>query len=161
MLTRDPIPSQPKKVKTPNPCGTCAVVGVIMIIFVVIYAIYAFNEANQNTQTIMNSTPIQVTAGQLINDYANNQVAADDKYKNQNLEISGVVQSVNTGLINDPYVVIAPNTQTFNAIECSFNSDQEQSFAALNAGQSVTMEGIGNGYMISSVMVNNCSLITH
>ena len=86
----------------------------------------------QSTSTSnQNSAPIVISATQLINDYANNQIAADDKYKNQNLEISGVVQSINTGILDSPYVVIAPNVQTFNAIECGFNSDQEQKLCRL------------------------------
>lgn len=161
MITRDTIPSQLKKAtKSVNPCGTCLGAFILAIIAVVAFVVSAFNTADQNTQAILNSTPITVSAAQIIGDYANNQVAADDKYKNQLLEISGIVQSINTGLIDNPYIVVAPNMQTYNAIECEFSPDHEQSFAALNAGQNVTVEGIGDGYIISSVMVNNCLLVT-
>lgn len=100
-----------------------------------------------------------ISASQLISEYTNNEVAADQKYQNYNLEISGVVQSISKNLFNDPYIVIAPNTQTFNGIQCSFNQDQEGGLATLNTGQNITVEGIGNGYMLNSVMVNNCSIV--
>jgi len=124
------------------------------------YSVYLFSIAGQPTPTAnQTSTPIIVSASQIIGDYANNEVSADQKYKNYYLEISGIVQSINKDLFNDPYIVIAPNKQTFNGIECSFNQDQEGELANLNAGQSITVEGIGNGYVLNSVMVKNCSII--
>ncbi|HUC01947.1 MAG TPA: hypothetical protein VMA75_03505 [Candidatus Paceibacterota bacterium] len=44
---------------------------------------------------------------------------------NQTLEVSGLVQSVNEGILNDPYVVIVPNMNTaFSGIQCHFDQSR-------------------------------------
>ncbi len=159
----DIIQSQPKKVikPNPNPCGTCAGVGIVMIILVGIYIIYAFNVSNQNTQTILNSRPTPVTAGQLIAAYAGNTISGDDRYKGKLIEITGLVQNVDTTL-GQPYVALTDNGSDASNILCSFNSGADSQLASLVSGQTVTLEGIGDGASAlgGSVMVNNCSLIT-
>jgi hypothetical protein len=117
--------------------------------------------ANQSTPP-SNSTaaPIVVSAAQLTSEYASNEVAADSKYKNQYLQISGNVDSVNTDLFGNPYVVITTGSQLFNEIQCSFSQDQESSLTLLQKGDPIVVDGIGNGYVITDVMVKNCSVVS-
>lgn len=138
---------------------------IFALIFVVIgtwwFTMSVLNAPQSTSTSNQNSAPILVSANQLMTDYANNEIAADNKYKNENLEISGLVQSVNEGILSDPYIVIVPTTNTaFSGIQCHFNESQAQELSTLNSGQSITVEGTGNGEILGEQMVENCSIVT-
>lgn len=126
-----------------------------------IYWVTSTNNNQQGSNPTPAAAPIMVSADQLMSDYANNEIAADNKYKNQTLEISGLVQSVNEGILSDPYIVIVPTENTaFSGIQCHFNESQAQELSTLNSGQSITVEGTGNGEILGEQMVEDCSIIS-
>jgi hypothetical protein len=101
-----------------------------------------------------------VSQYQLINDYAKNEISADNEYQNHYLQISGIVQSISKDLFNNPYIVLASNPDAVGrGIQCSFDQGQESELATLQSGQPITVEGVGNGYTLGAVMVKSCSIV--
>jgi hypothetical protein len=100
-----------------------------------------------------------VFAPQLIEDYASNEVAADGKYKNQLLEISGTVQSVSEDPLGNPYVMVSASIQTPNGVQGDFSQDQDGELSSLNPGQYITIECMGRGDVLGTVTATNCSIV--
>ena len=104
------------------------------------------------------SAPIVVTASQLEQAYNDNSVAADQKYKGNLIEVSGVIVDIGTGLFNEPYVMLAGDTMGDN-VQCIFDASEDNAIASLVKGQSVTLEGTGDGSSLSNAALSHCSIV--
>jgi len=108
-----------------------------------------------NFKTAPSDKPIKITATQLYAEYDENPVRADQKYKGQLLQVSGVVDS-----IGHDYVSL--NAGAFLAtIHCSFAAEQQPQIAQVDKGQLVTIQGRCTGYLsvLSVVYLESCRLV--
>ena len=115
------------------------------------------------------SVQIQISARDLADDYAANEVAADSKYKSKHARITGVVEAVGAGQelrLGDgtswtilAYALIHPEIPCF--------VDDPDSLASLTQNQLVTVEGIVLGYRTLEVegfatkiiVIGSCSIV--
>lgn len=147
-----------------KPVNGWQIISIFFTLIAVLCFAYAFNLFGiaQPAPTNQSSAPIIVSQSQLINDYANNEISADNEYQNHYLQIAGVVQSISKDLFGNPYIVLASTANDIgNGVQCAFSQNQESELASLQTGQPITVEGIGNGYTLGAVMVKNCSIVTH
>lgn len=102
---------------------------------------------------------IKVTASQLYSDYEANEVAADAKYKDKKVEITGTISSIGKDLMDTPYValVVSPNNPVFS-VQCMFKKGDESQLAALAKGSDITLKGKVGG-KLGNVLINDCSLV--
>lgn len=102
---------------------------------------------------------IKVTASQLYDDYEANEVAADAKYKDKKVEISGTISGIGKDLMDTPYValVVAPNNPVFS-VQCMFRKGDEVQLTALTKGSDLVLKGKVSG-KLGNVLVNDCSLV--
>ena len=105
------------------------------------------------TKTTAYVPAITVSAATLIADFEANEIAADLKYENKILRVSGIVMRIGKDILDDPYVVIGSDAGEFWGIQCMFNS--EYALVSLREGRQVTIEGKCTGYFISA-MLRNC-----
>ncbi len=100
---------------------------------------------------------IKVTADELCNDYEKNEINADKKYKNQLLEISGVVDGIDSDIMDEPVVRLkCGNEYSFTNVSCSFTSKDEA--AELEKGKEITIIGKSTGEVIGSPTVKDCQI---
>ncbi len=158
---------QPQNVLRKKANGAQLVIAIftaIAIIYVA-YSLHWFSDGQQPTQpsslpTIApNAQPIKVLANQLVGDYGENQIAADNKYKGQLLQISGLVDSVGKDVQGNPFVVIKTNLQSFSAVDCFFSQSQEGQLASLMSGDAIIAQGMESNYLAGNVEVKSCSLV--
>ena len=100
-----------------------------------------------------------VTAGQLLDEYDANEVAAELKYKNKLIAVSGYVDSINVNNITgEPYVNLigSPGEWTLFWVRCTFPISAQTSLATLSEGDYVTIIGTCKYYILGSVMVDDC-----
>jgi len=97
---------------------------------------------------------LEVTAEQLFADYEANEVSADNQYKGKTLAVSGKVAGINKDFSDEIYVELAANP--FQSIQA--RGIPQDAAAALKKGQSVTVECVGDGLMMTLPMLKNCSL---
>lgn len=125
-----------------------------------------------NTETLTDETsmepPIQLTVEKLRNDYDDNPFAADQAYKNKNLEITGKILTIDRNNNGVPYIdFVADNTQdVFTDVFCHFDKKDESSLAQVKRGQIVKIQGICMGQKNSNVLpgssifIDNCKIIS-
>lgn len=101
--------------------------------------------------------PIQVSASKLFIDYQANEVAADNIYKGKRLAVRGTVQSINKDITDDIYLVLATPNE-FMGIHANVNSEEASKAAALSKGTHLTVVCQGQGMILGSPMLGDCSI---
>lgn len=98
----------------------------------------------------------RVTAIQLYNAFNENEIAADSKYKNKVIEVTGEVNSVEKswGTI---YVDLDVNWLPM--VHCAMNEDQIDAVAALKKGQKIIIRGTCTGVFLTIVSLDDCVLV--
>ncbi|MDP1659795.1 MAG: hypothetical protein Q8L73_10665 [Methylotenera sp.] len=99
---------------------------------------------------------LAVTATDVAKEYEKNQVSADQKYFKQSLLVTGSISSINSGLGNEPYVVLR-GINEFLSPQIHFNKNNVAKIAELKKGQKLSFVCNGAGAIIGTPMFNNCS----
>lgn len=140
---------------------------------VILFAASIFGTSNNGTTTKPASSPqaprsnksetrsirhikpaITTTAHRLYSDYKSNAVAADRKYKDKILRVSGVVDTINRDILQTIYVVLSGDDY-FGGVQCFFSDDYEKAIANLRKGQAITIKGKCDGKLMN-VLLKEC-----
>lgn len=102
---------------------------------------------------------IAVDTFELLEEYKNNEVRADAKWKGKRLLVAGFVGDVKKDITGNIYVAIG--TKKDGGLEvpraqCFFDKEHEEKAAALNKGDAVAVECDCEGLMMNVIM-KNCS----
>lgn len=139
------------------------VLGIVIAFFAL--AIFAINSSDKKTESatgekqIIAEHPIEapylpVTSTAYFNKYKENEVAADEIYKSRNLEVTGIVESINKDFSDAVYInLIAGEYET---VKCDISSENTKSPAELKKGQKIILKGRGAGMMIGIPIIQNC-----
>ena len=87
--------------------------------------------------------PVAITAKDLTKTYDDNELAADQKYKDKILAVSGKVENIAETFGNATVSLQGHNM--VSTVMCSFEDSEKPSVAALKKGQQITLVGIGDG----------------
>lgn len=108
-----------------------------------------------DADTILKTELISSSASQIAQAYNENQVAADQRFFKKTLFISGRIQSINSGIGNEPYLSLY-GVNEFLLPQAHFENGNMQKIAALKKGQKIYLVCIGNGAIIGTPMFNHC-----
>ncbi|GAA5004802.1 hypothetical protein FNZ56_06750 [Pseudoluteimonas lycopersici] len=97
---------------------------------------------------------IKLSARDLFNAYQANEIAADGQYKGKPLEISGVIESIDSDVMDEPSVQLS--VDEFQTVAA--HGLPKDVAAQLAKGQSITLNCTGAGEVIGSPVVDHCSL---
>jgi hypothetical protein len=104
------------------------------------------------------SAAIEITAGELYAAYEANQVAADAQYKDKILKVTGVVDSIGKDILDTPYITLTSGGKyEMWGVQCMFDEKYEPELAKLTKGQTVTVQGKCDGYLVN-VLLRDCAL---
>lgn len=107
-------------------------------------------------------TPIQISAVDLFAAYAENEVNADNQYKNKVISVTGVITNIGKDMLtNAPCVSLDSGSQyNLQPIQCFFPKSDERSsvIAALKDGQTITITGECTGLFMTNVQVSDCNI---
>jgi len=96
---------------------------------------------------------LHVTADELVEAYAGNEIAADAKYKDKKIEIEGVVESIDSDFTGDAAVRIKAKGTLLGV---SVQGISKQQAAALKKGSKETFTCVGAGEVLGSPMLREC-----
>lgn len=103
---------------------------------------------------------IEVTATQLLADYDENAIAADNAYKDQVVMVTGTVGNIDTDITGSPYVTLTndDNQWSIMSVQCYFKRNNTDGIATLKEGDIVTIVGKCSGKSMN-VAVKDCELL--
>lgn len=115
-------------------------------------------QAKADAKKALEALP-QVTARELTLAYSQNTVAADMKFKDKQFRVSGVVKEIATGLMGDPYLVLAGGVNEFMEPQFHFSKSESEALARLKQGATVKLACTGNGDVAKTPMSGDCKLL--
>ena len=114
-------------------------------------------DTDGGAEKIAAATPdFVLSANTLYREYERNSVAADAKYEDKIVKVSGIVQSIGKDITDTAYLVIG-GTGFLDGVQCMLPGGQESAVANVREGQFVTLKGKVSGEMMGTVIVRNCS----
>lgn len=96
---------------------------------------------------------IVISAWDLYNAYEDNEVAADLKYKNKILEVTGTISDFGVDVFGTAFIMLDTGGP-FKDTQVFFKKGQEEKIAELSKGEKVTVLAKGGGLIITSVVLN-------
>lgn len=99
----------------------------------------------------------EISAADLYAAYNENEVAADEKYKDKKLLLTGLVKSVNKDVMGNCYALLSANGW-LEDIHCEIPN--EKAASKLIKGDRYTFLGTCSGMVLTSVIVSNCTVHT-
>lgn len=100
-----------------------------------------------------------VTAHDIAVAYAENTVAADQKFKGKKFKVSGTVSDINTDFSGDPYLTLRGGVNQFMEPHFGFDKAALNQLASLKKGSKVTLVCTGRGDIAKTPMSGECSLV--
>jgi tRNA_anti-like len=101
-----------------------------------------------------------IDARALTREYSANEVAADQRYKRKRILVTGVVSSINKGLLLSHNVVLAGH-EFMSDVTANFSRKYADTLADLRKGESVNfvcdVSGVPTSLTMGGVELNNCS----
>lgn len=101
------------------------------------------------------ATAEKVTAQQLFDEVDANEIAALEKYKGKVIEVTGTVDGVDAGLLDQPTVLLQTSNQ-FMAVQAQLPKGQTDFAASLQKGQKVTLVCAEMTEAIGTPMLRDC-----
>ena len=142
-------------------------IAIVIILFIIAGVVMGGSGSSVKTVTSTNPqspqqtqpTAIKVSAAQLFSDYSANQVAADTKYKNNLVEVTGIVGNIGKDILDNPYVLLTDGQQySLTGVQCSFSPSDNSQLATVSKGQQITLSGTVSGLMMN-VEVSGCQIV--
>lgn len=122
------------------------------------------NAANTLAQSKATDTKseeaIKVTAVALYNAYKNNEVAANQQYKNKLVEITGVVDTIGEDITSNPYISFKVQQYQITSVQCMFAKKYADQLATVSKGQSIKLKGTVSDSLAGQVIVRDCQILS-
>lgn len=119
--------------------------------------------------SLLSTSMTRVSAQDVAKTYEENEAAGDQKYYKKQLVVDGVVDAINSGLGNEPYVLFRspnmfqhPQAQFGSSVLASLTSsptnpsETELRIAGLKKGQRIVLVCNGGGSVAGTPMFNDC-----
>lgn len=142
--------------------------GIVLVLMFIGFVSGDKNTQSKNTvvQTQTTEVPIviheitlvpifQVSSETLYAEYDSNIIAAESKYNDQIILVSGIVDNIGKDILGSTYIVLPGGD--FFGVQCMFPKSQNSSIAQLSDGQQVTVKGKVSGKM-GNILLKNCEL---
>ena len=110
--------------------------------------------SNSNSSEIIKANPTDI-----ISEYNENEIAADLKYKDKMVEISGRITSIAKDILNKPYITFDSRDEIeFRKVQIYFDKNDQNTLSHLKNGQKITIRGIVSGLMMN-VLIHDGEII--
>ena len=119
----------------------------------------ASTQSTPQEESTPEETAIEVTAVDLIAAYDENEVSADNEYKDKTLKITGTVSDIGVDVANRSYIMLKDENDphAILGVQCYFEDDQKDAIAQLKKGDAVTVTGTCEGKVVS-VSIKDCQV---
>lgn len=115
----------------------------------------AKEQAAETAQASPAADAIKITAHELLDAYAANEVAADGQYKGKTLEVTGKVVGIDSGMDDEPVVQLETSNEFEHVHARGLSKDVA---ASLSKGTTITVVCTGGGEVIGTPMLDDCKV---
>lgn len=120
--------------------------------------IFSAETSNSQADADLQDEIIEISAADLFAAYDDNEVAADNKYKEKTLKITGTVTDISTDYSDQVYITLETNELLYS-VQCYFEDDEQiNKVAELKKHDTVTLIGTCEGKRFN-VIVKYCEIM--
>ena len=101
---------------------------------------------------------LPITAKKLSQEYSENEFSGDNKYKGKRLLLKGTVVEVSKDFNTENVYVLLDGYDVFGSVKCYMANTT--GLDMLSRGDAVELTGVCVGYMLYSVIIKNCQLVS-
>ena len=127
----------------------------LLVLAVAGYGWYVFNKKPADVRR--QKADMEINAKDLLQLFQQNETAADARYVDKVIIVSGIVQSMQTDAQGKTTISLDTG-DPMAAVTCSFYNEETAAVKQINKGSRVHVKGICTG-MLSDVILNKCSLV--
>jgi hypothetical protein len=135
---------------------------------VVLGAILDTSDKNSKTETSSNTTTngeqvievIEVEITSFISEFDENQLAAEERYEDKQVKLSGYIKNISEDITGSPFLSINPNRDEYyfgTNIQCMFKEKSE--LTSLKNGQGVSFVGKVSSQSLGIIILKDCSVL--
>ena len=139
------------------------VIRVLAICFIGLALVAQFGcesqESIQSTSVTGKTIRYYVTAVELYSAYEANELAADQKYEDRVIQVTGIIDDIGEDIMGDAYITLVGDESGWHSVQCYFPHNERRSLSSLRKGQSVRVKGVCDGKTIMNVLVKGCELL--
>jgi hypothetical protein len=133
----------------------------LVVLIAVVAAIFGGGAKDGSQNSSNSSAPppqaIKVTAKDLAAAYSDNEAAAQQRYGNGPLEVTGVVDSIQLGLGDHPFIVLK-GVNMFQGPQAKLADASEGKASSLSKGQTITLRCASVSEVVGTAMLRDCDL---
>lgn len=144
----------------------------ILIVFLILIII-GMMSGNDNQNTVSTGSlntekkeevkekVIEVDYEKLYQEYQDNAIAADGKYKGKVLQLKGKVDNINREIAGNPFVTFSVGGEySFKDVRLTLKKSEEEKVSKLTKGQTITVKGKCSGQLVTgTVSLYDCEII--
>ena len=98
----------------------------------------------------------ETTPEDLYASYRENEVAADEKFKNKKVAITGTISDIGKDITNRPYISF--KVEFLESVTCYFSKENISAIAKLSKGDEVIIVGECEGLILKNVVLSDCKI---
>lgn len=119
----------------------------------ILFGLYLYNLGSKDLQKV--KPDFIMTAIDLQKAFEGNEAAANSKYVNKVIEVTGIIESIKQG-DNKTLSISLKTGSPLSSVNCTFQSLPDTS--KIKAGGQIKLRGECSGFLMD-VLLNNCSII--
>jgi len=133
--------------------GICCAIAIPLFIIVTMIGRVSTVELSDSQSTKEAKTiSAELDASKLFDDYNDNEIAADAKYKGEWIKVSGTIGRIEQGIVREPYIALETGLGE-EGVEVVFDKANVGQLVKLTRGQRVTVIGKCTGKVLGIVFV--------
>ena len=115
--------------------------------------------SNENSNKKQMEPELSVSATELINAYKENEVKADKMYKDKIVEVSGIVDGIDSGISDNAIVRLSDGDEfSFDDVFCYIDDENQDKACELKKGENVTIIGKADGEIAGTPCIKDCKI---
>jgi hypothetical protein len=127
-----------------------------LIVFIAIVGCGVCSKSEKQEKELQNPE-VLVSAETLVKDYRENEVSADDKYKNKILEVTGIVSQVQKEGLSK-IIVVLKKPKSYWGVRCQLKKEFKEEAKELQTGDVISIVGKCSGLKKESPYLRNCRI---
>lgn len=111
---------------------------------------------SQGGDSLIGSGFVNISADEAAKEYEKNQVAADQKYFRKKVILTAVIESINSGIGNAPYLSLKSSGNPFMRPQAHLRKNDIDKIVNLRKGNKIVLVCEGAGSIAGTAMFRNC-----
>lgn len=141
-------------------CGKVLGVGALVLVGLYLFGSHEdAKESRQAEQRLAEAVPVKVTAEQLWNEFQANEIAVEQRYKGQVLEVTGVITLITTDISGKPTVALQGGGR-YDSVNVYFRETEMGKVAGVVKGQAITARCDKFAVALNTPLVRDCLLVS-